>query len=415
MNFYNIPFLYRLIILFVLFAIVALIEKFKNKQATYKWKEYLFLFICGISGAIFGALTDSITSKISPEYFIYGKNIPYNQDFVVNILKLGAQAGFLGGVCVSFFYLTANNPRKDIAKLPYKKIAKLLSLPVIAAILAAILFGFLSKTVPADYYPKEISAILQDKALKSFFTVWCIHSGIYFGALVTSLFVFLYIRKLRFRLGNYQNKIKFKFKFLSKFYDMFDSVFIFSKTTNPRYGLSNEIPDEQLYVLDACCGTANTSLILAKKNAKNEIIGIDLSQNMIAVANRKTKKQSISNLSFCQMDGSQMAFEDNKFDIGMVSFALHEMGYTLMVKVLKEISRVVKPSGKLYIIDYAKQKNSLKDVLLSVFLKIFEPAHMPQFLRYDWQNILNDIGFDNVKIKKYLFSQLVSANKPSYE
>ena len=108
-----------------------------------------------------------------------------------------------------------------------------------------------------------------------------------------------------------------------------------------------------------------------------------------------------------------MDFENNKFDIAFISFALHELEFNLTMKVIKEMSRVLKNRGKLYIVDYEKQNNPVKNVLLLIFLKIFEPPHMSQFLQYNWENILEDAGFDNVKIEKYLYSKLILATKQS--
>jgi demethylmenaquinone methyltransferase/2-methoxy-6-polyprenyl-1,4-benzoquinol methylase len=209
-----------------------------------------------------------------------------------------------------------------------------------------------------------------------------------------------------------RRKIKSKFGFIeSKFYDVFDLVFIFDKKTNPRYGLAKKIPDENLYILDVCSGTGNSSIIIAKKTHKNKIFAIDFSSAMLTVAKKKIQKNNIENIFIQQMDATQMAFQDNSFDITTISFGLHELSYDLMIKVLKEMFRVLKSGGKIYIIDYEKQDSLIKNALLSIFLKIFEPPHMLQFLQYNWENILKDIGFSDIQIEKYLFSKLISANK----
>ena len=212
-------------------------------------------------------------------------------------------------------------------------------------------------------------------------------------------------------MENYQKTVKAKFGLFSKFYDAFDLIFIFNKQTNPRYGLAEKIPNESRRILDVCIGTANSSIIIAQKNPKNEIVGIDLSPNMIAVAENKIRKQKLKNIHFQLMDATKMTFQDSAFDIVTVSFGLHELNYELMMKILKEMFRVLKNEGKIYLIDYGKQSNPIKIFLLSVFLKIFEPKHMPQFLNYNWKNILENLGFENIKIEQYLFSKLILANK----
>lgn len=212
-------------------------------------------------------------------------------------------------------------------------------------------------------------------------------------------------------MENYQKTINSKFNWLSKFYDIFDVIFVFNEKTNPRSGLAEKIPNQKLCVLDVCAGTANSSIAIASKNPQNEIIGIDLSTDMLSVAKDKIRTKGIKNISLQQMDATNMNFGNEKFDVATISFALHELDYDLMTKIIKEMQRVLKNSGKLYIIDYEKQSHLIKHALLSIFLKIFEPPHMKQFLEYNWENILSGAGFENIKIEKYFFSKLIAATK----
>ena len=214
-------------------------------------------------------------------------------------------------------------------------------------------------------------------------------------------------------MPEYEERIKLKFKILATFYDLFDIPFRLNPTGNPRLALAKKIPNAALRILDVCVGTANSAIAVAEANNQNQIIGIDLSPNMIAVAQNKFRKLGIRNISIREMDATQMSFEDAEFDIVMISFALHELGYELMMSILKEMSRVVKESGTLYIIDYEREEGLFKSLILSMHLKVFEPGHMRQFLRYDWNEILLGIGFRVTGIEKYLFSKLISAVRNS--
>jgi len=177
--------------------------------------------------------------------------------------------------------------------------------------------------------------------------------------------------------------------------------------------LAKKIPNAALRILDVCIGTANSAVTVAEANNQNQIIGIDLSPDMIAVAENEIRKLGIQNISIREMDATKMSFKDGQFDIAMISFALHELGYELMMSILKAMSRVVKESGRLYIIDYEREEGSFKNFMLSIFLKIFEPGHMQQFLRYDWDEILQSVGFRVTDTEKYLFSKLISAFRNS--
>ena len=208
----------------------------------------------------------------------------------------------------------------------------------------------------------------------------------------------------------YEKMIKMKFFLLSFFYDIFDLVFIFNQKQNPRKILSTIIPNNDIQILDLCTGTANSSIELAKKNNNNQIFGIDLSQDMINVANRKTIKLNLSNIKLNQMNALKLVFNDKKFDIVTTSFALHEMEKDMMNKVLKEMHRVLKDDGKIYIIDYNKQ-NGIKRILLWIFTRIFEPKHIKDFLNYNWKDIFNENGFRFENIISCLFSKIIIGRK----
>lgn len=84
-------------------------------------------------------------------------------------------------------------------------------------------------------------------------------------------------------MQNYERQIKLKFGVLASFYDLFDVLFLLDKKRNPRHALARKIPNEVLRILDVCVGTANSAIAVAEANSRNEIVGIDLSADMIAV------------------------------------------------------------------------------------------------------------------------------------
>jgi len=210
-------------------------------------------------------------------------------------------------------------------------------------------------------------------------------------------------------MQSYPSRLRLKFRFLTSFYDLFDLAFAPAPERNPRRVLAGKIPNEPLRILDVCVGTAQSSIGIAQANDRNEIVGIDLSPHMIALAREKIRSRGIRNLSIHEMDARRMSFPDGQFDIAMVSFGLHEMDYGLMVDVLGEMHRVLKEGGRLYIVDYHRGDGRIERWILSVFLKLFEPSHMGQFLKYDWTRILQDMGFRLDGTERLLFSKLICA------
>jgi len=210
---------------------------------------------------------------------------------------------------------------------------------------------------------------------------------------------------------DFVRSIKWKFRLLAGFYDLFDLAFLFDKETNPRQVLADSIPRTGLRILDVCVGTASGSIAVAEADQTSHIVGVDLSPHMVAVADKKIRKRGLKNISLLQMDAVKMSFSNRIFDAAMVSFGLHELDLELMMNGLKEINRVLKEDGKLYVVDYMRENGLMKKVIFNMYLKIFEPRHIQVFLDYPWPQVLNTVGFQVERIEKCLFSGLICAIK----
>ena len=99
-------------------------------------------------------------------------------------------------------------------------------------------------------------------------------------------------------------------------------------------------------ILDVCCGTGDQLRMLKRHGI--EAVGIDLSPSMLSVSNRGEYAPN------CLLqDATAMRFDDETFDLVMVSFALHEAGWSNAKRILEETHRVTAPHGHLLLVDYA--------------------------------------------------------------
>lgn len=208
----------------------------------------------------------------------------------------------------------------------------------------------------------------------------------------------------------YHKRIKLKYKILSIFYDLIE-LFFSNPETNPRHGLARQIPNDNLYILDVCFGTGNSTLIVAKNNSNNRITGVDLSADMLQVANRKIRKKGLLNVTTLKMDALNMDLEDESFDIVTSSFGLHEMEYPVMKNILKEMNRVLKKDGKLYLVDYQLQNTAIKRFFFRVYLLLTSPPHVKDFLKYDWEAVMKECGFRIDRFESYRISQIICASR----
>ncbi len=95
-------------------------------------------------------------------------------------------------------------------------------------------------------------------------------------------------------------------------------------------------------ILDYCCGEGSTSLKLAQEGL--EVIGIDISPEPLKKAKEEALRIGVQGFtSFLVMDGENMEFEDNSFDLITCFGVLHHLD---IKKAYSELARVLKPGGR---------------------------------------------------------------------
>ncbi len=101
-------------------------------------------------------------------------------------------------------------------------------------------------------------------------------------------------------------------------------------------------------ILDYGCGNGVHSVFPIKNKAKR-LIGIDLSEKSLVLAKKRALENGIASLvDFKIMDCEKMAFADNSFDLIIDGGAFSSLD---LDKALAEISRVLKPAGKVVAIE----------------------------------------------------------------
>lgn len=105
-------------------------------------------------------------------------------------------------------------------------------------------------------------------------------------------------------------------------------------------------------VLDVGCGTGDLTL-LAKEHAGSagQVCGIDPSPEMIEVAHRKSAHQKAA-VDFRVGVIERLPYADASFDVVLSSLMMHHLPADLKPLALAEIRRVLKPNGRLVILDF---------------------------------------------------------------
>jgi membrane associated rhomboid family serine protease len=178
-----------------------------GRQAT-RWREYAFLVLCVGVAILYGVINDQITSRISWEYFYYGKDLapiigpdtpPNPSALQWQAARIGSAATWWTGLLVGVAMLIANNPSLRRRQLSYARLIARLPTIMGIVVLTAIIVG-----IAGNYYLLNwISTDFQDLATSDmwhphrFMTTYGVHLGGYIGGVIAVIYSVFSISKER--------------------------------------------------------------------------------------------------------------------------------------------------------------------------------------------------------------------------
>ena len=192
------------------------------------------------------------------------------------------------------------------------------------------------------------------------------------------------------------------------------------KSTREERRAGREIDEKRrlrsIEVLDVACGTGDFSIAIA--DAMGHGTGVDLSEGMLEVMKDKVAKAGLEDLISCETgDCENLRFPDNSFDRVTVAFGVRN--FENREKGLREMLRVLKPGGKLVILELSVPSNAFMRWLFNLyFLHIlpliggsisgdkaayrYLPASVLNFPgKKEFSGILRDCGYAAVSHKAF--------------
>lgn len=207
------------------------------------------------------------------------------------------------------------------------------------------------------------------------------------------------------------------FESISESYDKMNSVISFQLHTKWREDTMKRMdvkPGSK--ALDVCCGTADWTIALAQAvGDQGEVKGLDFSQNMLKVGEKKV--ETYPQIELIHGNAMELPFEDNTFDYVTIGFGLRNVPDYM--KVLKEMHRVVKPGGKVVCLETSQSEIPGYRQLFRFYFKYIMPLFGKLFAKsykeYSWlQESAND--FPGMKKLAAMFEEagLVKVHYKSY-
>lgn len=126
-------------------------------------------------------------------------------------------------------------------------------------------------------------------------------------------------------------------------------------------------PDER--VLDVGCGTGAFAARLVARHPMQHVVGVDVSEGMLAEARRKLGHAP--GAAFVRAAADALPFDAAAFDIVVSASALHY--FPDPARALAEMHRVLRPGGRVVVLDWSRDFWWM--ALLDGALRLFDPAH----------------------------------------
>lgn len=179
-------------------------------------------------------------------------------------------------------------------------------------------------------------------------------------------------------------------------------------------------PAKPQLILDVATGTADLAIEAFKTLKPEKIVGIDISEGMLAHGKQKIEKLGISNKITLQLaDSEALPFADKTFDAVMVSFGVRN--FENLERGLQEIFRVLKPNGQLVVLEFSKPEQTPFKQLYQFYFKNILPTigkmiskdraaytYLPESVQEfpygeRFNQYLRNIGFNSVSCKPLTF------------
>jgi len=173
-------------------------------------------------------------------------------------------------------------------------------------------------------------------------------------------------------------------------------------------------------MLDVATGTGDFAFEAIKILGPEKIIGVDISEGMLDVARKKINERNLQHVFSVQMGDSEgLQFSDDHFDAITVAFGVRN--YENLEKGLADMYRVLKPGGKIVILEFSKPRNFPIKQGYNFYFKHITPTlgkifskdnraycYLPESVAAfpdgeDFIRLMDKVGFKNTKDRRLTF------------
>ena len=174
------------------------------------------------------------------------------------------------------------------------------------------------------------------------------------------------------------------------------------------------------YILDVATGTGDFAFEAIRILKPEKIVGVDISQGMLSIAKEKIIKKNLQNTFEISLgDSEKLLFDNDSFDAVTVAYGVRN--FEDLEKGLSDMLRVLKPTGKVVILEFSKPRVFPVKQGYNFYFKYITPAigklfskdasaytYLPESVAAfpdgkDFTELLSKVGFQNTKWRPLAF------------
>lgn len=210
------------------------------------------------------------------------------------------------------------------------------------------------------------------------------------------------------------NSIAYRYDFLNRFLSMGIDVWWRKKAIGQLKSLAPK------KILDVATGTGDVAIMTWNRLHPEKITGIDISEGMLELGKKKIAKLGLAGkIELEKGDSETLRFANDQFDAITVAFGVRNFQH--LEKGLKEMHRVLRPGGRLVVLEFSKADAGILSGLFSFYMNRVTPfigklfaknKDAYQYLNESVQafpegghflNIMHEAGFTQTYLKKLSF------------
>ena len=181
----------------------------------------------------------------------------------------------------------------------------------------------------------------------------------------------------------------------ARFYDKlmnFASFGVYSSFIRKAVRLMNIGPDDT--ILDFGAGTGRNAMLMNRYlTGKGEVLGLEISSEMITQFEKKTKKYQRINVVNRRID--QPFSLEKKYDKVFISFVFHGFPLEVQKNIIQNAYNALKDNGRFIMLDFNEFVTDETPLYFRIPFKTIECKYAFEYVERDWKQILAGSGFGN--------------------